>query len=85
MRPGAQVTKDEAFDLVRSLIEVVRLVPEESKLRIEIKGELAGILELCDAGSKKPGGLSTAGLAEQIKMVAGEGNHRQLTLPPIAV
>ena len=65
-------TKDEAFDLVRSLIEVIRLVPDEGKLRIEIKGELAGILELCDAGSNKPGGLSTAGLAEQIKMVAGD-------------
>ena len=68
-------TKDEAFDLVRSLIELIRLVPDEGKLRIEIRGELAGILELCDVGSNKPGGLSTAGLAEQIKMVAGARNH----------
>jgi site-specific DNA recombinase len=64
----------------------LRLVPANGELRIEIKGELAGILELCQEGAKKkPGGLSTAGLAEQIKMVAGEGNHRQLTLPPVAV
>ena len=75
---GEPTTKDEAFDLVRSLIEVIRLIPDEGKLRIEIKGELAGILELCDAGSKKPGDLSTAGLAEQIKLVAGERNQRYL-------
>jgi hypothetical protein len=41
----------------------IRLVPHEGDLRIEIKGELAGILELCQEGaSRKPGGLSTAGL-----------------------
>jgi hypothetical protein len=35
----------------------------EDELRIEIKGELASILELCDArANQKPGGLSTAGL-----------------------
>jgi site-specific DNA recombinase len=82
----APSSRDEAFDLIRSLIEQIRLVPDSGALRIEIKGELAGILELCrEADSKKPGGLSTAGLAEQIKIVAGEGNHRQLTLPPVAV
>ena len=78
--------RDEAFDLIRSLIDEVRLVPVDGELGIEIKGELAGVLELCQqANSKKPGDLSTAGLAEQIKMVAGERNHRQLTLPPVAV
>jgi len=79
-------SRDEAFDLIRSLIDEVLLVPAAGVLRIEIKGELAGILELCDArANQKAGGLSTAGLAQQIKMVAGEGNHRQLTLPPVAV
>jgi site-specific DNA recombinase len=69
-------SRDEAFDVIRSLIEEIRLVPVDGELRIEIKGELAGVLELCQqANSKKPGGLSTAGLAEQIKMVAGAGNH----------
>ena len=69
-------TRDEAFDVIRSLIDEIRLVPADGELRIEIKGELAGILELCQEGTKrKPGGLSTAGLAEQIKMVAGARNH----------
>jgi len=82
----APSSRDEAFDAIRSLIDEIRLVPDAGVLRIEIKGELAGILDLCrEANSKKPGSLSTAGLAEQIKMVAGARNHRQLTLPPVAL
>jgi hypothetical protein len=65
-------TRDEAFELIRSLIDEIRLVPEAAELRVELKGELAGILALA-ADSKKPGDLSAAGLAEQIKMVAGTG------------
>src|SRR6516162_6171504 len=72
-------SRDEAFDVIRSLIDEIRLVPVDGELRIQIKGELAGILELCEAGAnQKPGGLSTSGLAQQIKMVAGERNQRYL-------
>jgi len=56
----------------------VRLVPEDGKLRIELKGELAGILNLCD--SKKKPAASYEERAEQIKMVAGAGNQRYLHL-----
>jgi hypothetical protein len=42
--------------------------------------ELAGILALCEAGKRKPGQISPAGLDQQIKMVAGARNHRELTL-----
>jgi hypothetical protein len=77
-------TRDEAFELIRSLIEEIRLVPEDGRLRIELRGELANILALSGAG-KKPGGLSAIRLAEQIKMVAGACNHRQFRLPPIAI
>jgi site-specific DNA recombinase len=65
-------TRDEAFALIRSLVDEIRLVPENGALRVELQGELAGILALA-ADSKKPGGLTAAGLAEQIKMVAGVG------------
>ncbi len=68
----------EAFNIIRSLIDEVRLVPEGGNLRIELKGELAGILNLCDA-KKKPA-ASYEERAEQIKMVAGARNHRELTL-----
>jgi len=53
-------------------------VPEDGKLRIELKGELAGILNLCD--SKKKPAASYEERAEQIKMVAGAGNQRYLHL-----
>ena len=48
-------------------------MPEDVNLWIEIKGELAGILELCrEAISNEPSDLSTAGLAQQIKMFVGD-------------
>jgi DNA invertase Pin-like site-specific DNA recombinase len=65
-------TRDETFDLIRSLIDEIRLVPDDGQLRIELRGEPAAILALA-ANNKKPGGLSATGLAEQIKMVAGIG------------
>jgi hypothetical protein len=45
-------------------------LPVRRHPRVELRSELAGILALA-ADSKKPGGLTAAGLAEQIKMVAG--------------
>jgi site-specific DNA recombinase len=65
-------TRDETFELIRSLIDEIRLVAEDGQLRLELRGELAGILALA-ADKKKPGGLSATGLAQQIKMVAGVG------------
>src|ERR1041385_5920654 len=62
--PGAACVGDPdgGLRLIRSLIEEIRLVPESGALRIELKGELAGIRALA-ADSKQPGGLSAAGLA----------------------
>jgi site-specific DNA recombinase len=70
-------TRDEAFELIRSLIDEIRMVPEDGQLRVELHGELAGILALTTDG-KKPGSLSATGLAQQIKMVAGTRNQRCL-------
>jgi site-specific DNA recombinase len=58
-------TRDEAFELIRSLIDEIRLVPEKGELRVELRGELAGILALA-ADRKKPGGLSAAGLVAPV-------------------
>jgi site-specific DNA recombinase len=55
-------TRDEAFALIRSLIDEIRLVPENGELRVALRSELAGIRALA-ADSKKPGGLTAAGLA----------------------
>jgi site-specific DNA recombinase len=63
--------RDEAFEKVRSLIEKIVLTPVEGELRIDLHGELAGILSLCN-DSKKPTSPSER-RAEQVKMVAGVG------------
>ena len=63
--------KAEAFDIIRGLIDQVRLVPENGELRIDLRGELAGILSLCDS-TQKPA-PSYEERAQQIKMVAGAG------------
>jgi site-specific DNA recombinase len=63
-----EAMRDEAFELIRSLLDKIVLVPEGEELRIEIHGELAGILELCQQ-SKTPGRGRAS--AEQIKVVAG--------------
>jgi site-specific DNA recombinase len=65
-----EAMRDEAFELIRSLLDRIVLVPESEELRIEIHGELAGILELCQQ-SKTPGRSRAS--AEQIKVVAGAG------------
>jgi hypothetical protein len=70
----ASCSTDKSFEIIRSLIDEIRLVPEDGALKIELRGELAGILALASE-STKARGLSTTGLAEQIKMVAD--------LPPI--
>jgi hypothetical protein len=66
-------SRDEAFDTIRSLIDAIRLVPENGALRIDIQGELGGILALCTAADTKKPGREGRALAEQIKMVAGRG------------
>jgi hypothetical protein len=65
----ASCSTDKSFEIIRSLIDEIRLVPEDGALKIELRGELAGILALASE-STKARGLSTTGLAEQIKMVA---------------
>ena len=64
-------TQAEAFDLIRSLVEEITLVPEDGELKVELKGNLAGILQLCST-SKSPSSLSPERL-EQVKLVAGAG------------
>ena len=71
-------TKDEAFGIIRSLIDEVRLVPENGELRVEIRGALAGILALSTQNNKTArvgtdGSVSV--LASQVKMVAGARCH----------
>lgn len=61
--------KTEAFDVIRTLIEEVRLTPENGKLDISLKGELAGILSLYD--TKEKPAASYEERAEQIEIGCG--------------
>jgi site-specific DNA recombinase len=62
----------EASVAIRSLIEEIRLVPENGKLEIELAGDLAGILALA-GGNKKPVSM---GDGLQVTLVARALNHR---------
>jgi hypothetical protein len=65
--------KQEAMEVIRSLIDEIILTPEDGTLSISLKGELAGILSLCD--KKKKPASSFEERAQQIKMVAGARSH----------
>jgi site-specific DNA recombinase len=68
----------EAFELIRGLIDAIVLTPSHGKLKIELRGDLAGILALSEAG--KGNAFSANEKALQIKMVAGARNQRCLHL-----
>ncbi len=61
-------TRAEAAEILRNLIEEVRLVPEDGQLEIELRGDLAAILSFAQKGNP---GARDAGI--KIKLVAEEG------------
>jgi hypothetical protein len=67
-----QHTRLEAAERIRELIEEIRLVPENGKLRVELYGELAALINLANPRSK--------GTGVQITLVAGTRNHLDLQL-----
>jgi len=55
------------------LIHTIGLIPEGSRLRIEVRGELGGILRFADPETRKrPGDVAEAFLS-QVKRDAGTG------------
>jgi DNA invertase Pin-like site-specific DNA recombinase len=64
-------TKAEAFELLRSLIDRVTLVPEDGELAIELKGDLAAMLAF-SANKKRPA-VERNALGAQVSLVAGAG------------
>ena len=68
---NAPDTVANAAEAIRGLIEAVRLVPEEGKLRIEIYGELGALISLGQEHKNKHPGEDPSGV--QITLVAGAG------------
>ena len=63
----------QAFERIRALIEQVTLTPEDGALAIDLRGELASMLELCACGEMQKAPEEVSSEALQIKMVAGTG------------
>ncbi len=74
--------REEAVEIIRALIDEIRLVPEHGRLGIVLRGDLAAILAFANA-KKNPRLDDETGV--QVTLVAGACNHRQLTLPWIAI
>ena len=64
-------------DLLRSLIERIELTPKKEDFEINLYGDLAGILSLA-ANKNRPLTESDPSV-QQVKVVAGARNHRELT------
>jgi hypothetical protein len=62
-------TRLEATDCIRELIEEIRLVPENGKLRVELYGDLAALLSLANGHRRS----NETGV--QITLVAGARSH----------
>jgi hypothetical protein len=69
-----------ARELVRGLIEAIVLTPENGRLRVEVRAELAAILRLSGLANAKALAGGPEHLAEQIKMVARARNCLDLLL-----
>ena len=65
-------TRAEAAQDLGGLIDEITLVPQGDGLRVDLKGALAGILQLA-ADGKKPAAMGDG--LEQIKVVAGTRNR----------
>jgi DNA invertase Pin-like site-specific DNA recombinase len=64
-------SKAEAFEVLRSLIDRVTLVPEKGQLAIELRGDLAAMLAF--SANKKRSSAERSDLEAQLSLVAGGG------------
>ena len=64
-----EATRDEAFQIVRSLIDRIVLTPTDDGLAAELHGDLAAILALCEAqNDRRP---TAKAVRRQLSVVAG--------------
>jgi site-specific DNA recombinase len=70
---NAEDTRTEAAETIRGLIEEVRLVPEEGRLRVE-SGELAALISLANQHPR------SSGTRVPVTLVAGARNHREFPI-----
>jgi hypothetical protein len=71
--------------VLRGLLERVVVAPMEDGFEVEIVGEIAQMIEIGLGKGKKKGPVLNERMARSVKVVAGACNHRELTLPPVAI
>jgi hypothetical protein len=75
--------KDEAMEIIRSLIERITLTPrEDGTLEVLLYGERARILQFCEAGQRNDQRPGRGGPGRGLSVVAGARNHLCRTLMP---
>ena len=70
-----QAERMVASGALRELIDTVRLVPEDARLRIELFGQLGALMELCQENKNKHPRRVVAGVSHvsAVTLVAGVG------------
>jgi site-specific DNA recombinase len=63
-------TRLEASEMLRGLIDSIVLIPDEGKLRIELRGNLAAMLAAAQQTKRSP---QTGDLLVPVQLVAGAG------------
>ena len=66
-----EALRAQAFERIRALIEAVVLTPRNGDLAIDLRGDLASMLELCAGPGTQKASAGRTEEALQIKMVAG--------------
>jgi site-specific DNA recombinase len=74
---GREETRIEASEIIRSLVNEIVLTPEGGELKVDLRGDLAGILAIAASGKKPaPGGNGFSDKRDgktQFDLVAGVG------------
>ncbi len=74
LQDDSEATRLEAGEVLRTLVKEILLTPEAGDLKIDVRGDLAGILAV-SLKTKTP--ANEAGVS-QVEMVAGTCNHLKL-------
>jgi site-specific DNA recombinase len=69
---GRADTREEAAEVIRSLVSAIELVPDGAELAIVLRGDLAAMLSVA-ADKAKPGAPSREAGLVQGSLVAGTG------------
>jgi site-specific DNA recombinase len=72
--------RDEAIEVLRSLLESVVIAPADGGLEIEIVGEISHMIEIGMEDGKRKGPVLNESTGRSVKVVAGARNQRYLHL-----